>query len=1202
MAFLRSTVTTSPIIQLRPLQGRRHCVCLNILTLILAVVLGLVLTKPTHAGQSDVQSGRTARQRAPNIPQAVDRTHHNVGKSTKETEYVQGEVLVLVSADRNRNGIFEENEDLEGVESAVQGTVKRRISLSRGRHRRRNRGQKMLRVKLPPGKSVKDALSENWGKKDPRILSVEANYLVHTLQTANDPYFSEMWALRNTGQTGGTAGADIDVLEAWDLTTGSSSVIVAVIDSGIDCSHPDLLDNIWTNPGEIAGNGIDDDDNGYIDDVHGYDFFEGDGNPQDAAGHGTHCAGTIAACGNNNTGVTGVNWQCKLMACRFLDDSGAGSVADAVEAIDYAVSNGAKILNNSWGWTGFPSATLNAAIVNAKNHGVLFVAAAGNNGSDNDVTWHYPSNYEISNVIAVAATNHNDELAYFSNYGSETVHLGAPGVSILSTLPGNSYGFYSGTSMAAPHVSGVAALIWAYYPDMSLRDLKSQIVGTGDLTASLQGNTIYGRRLNAYNALISTPEPIQDYFTEQFSCSYPFDLSNKAIMFTPNGDGSSYSACLQEITRLPTDLVGSTTLDIDDDDFVSVSLADQEAISFYGSSFSSFYIGSNGYITFNQGDTEYYESLSNHFGKMRISVLFDDFNPEQSGTVSWKQMADRVAVTWQNIPEYNSGNANTFQVEMYFDGRIRLAWLEVEVQDGIVGLSEGLGIPLDFWETDLSEYTQCETELPCDDFDDNTTDSKWTIEEEIPKECWLNETNQRLELRARSGVNDAIAAYMSNGWQLDAASDFSFKVDFNYSPVTWENGWVFINMLADLSDSDDKYVNLLAGCDQNSPYFYCEAADGQWSVSYEAARAASTGTLYVSYNSANDDLYLSYTGYGSENAWKTISGLLQGRWDAESIYVGIGGGSENVGLNTGDAYLDDFTIETGTVISSFVRPRSIISIQKSTVRAGRCRRGEPSRGSLGFVGRDSMSIRGQFDATAGEIAGADKINVKIRSSENRLVYSTSIDFDYNNDVKRDKYRYRAREGETTISFSLDLNRNKFSFSARNIELTGLSCPLSLELEIGDYLGIGQADEEIVNGRRPIPMDFMVGYADKVRVDRYRVRLSSRASSDSLDVTGVIALEDPESANITDEQVLITWGSKTFIIPAGSFSARRNTNRYQCRQVAVSETGLMRASIDLDRCKLRITVKNAVNLPNSGTVNFGMEFGSFNEAVQVSIPE
>ncbi len=345
-------------------------------------------------------------------------------------DYVPGEVLVLASGDANRNGRIEAGERLDGVEQVLAGKVTRRMSVGKEKT--------VYRVQLPADKTVEKAIAENWAVADPRIIAVEPNYRVHILTTPNDTRYPEMWSLNNTGQTGGTPDADIDAPEAWDSVTGSSSIIVAVIDTGVDYLHPDLVNNMWRNPGETGGgketNGIDDDANGYIDDVYGYDFAMNDPDPSDPNGHGTHCSGTIAASGNNALGTTGVNWQCRIMACRFLGAGGSGDTADAVEAVNYAVANGAKVLSNSWGGGG-ATASLQAAIENARNHGVLFVAAAGNAAADNDTGSFYPANYPVSNVVSVAATTHTDSLASFSNYGDHSVHLGAPGQSILSTVP-----------------------------------------------------------------------------------------------------------------------------------------------------------------------------------------------------------------------------------------------------------------------------------------------------------------------------------------------------------------------------------------------------------------------------------------------------------------------------------------------------------------------------------------------------------------------------------------------------------------------------------------------------------------------------------------------------------------------------------------------------------------------------------------------
>jgi subtilisin family serine protease len=338
---------------------------------------------------------------------------------------------------------------------------------------------------------------------DPRVEYIVPNYLRSLAQTPDDPSFGQLWGLNNTGQTGGTPDADIDAPEAWDLNTGESDVVVGVIDTGVDYNHPDLAANIWTNPGEVAGDGIDNDNNGYIDDIHGYDFSDGDSDPFDDDGHGTHVSGTIGAVGDNGTGVVGANWSAQIMALKIFPNATDFNI---IQAIEYSANMGVKITNNSWGG-GPPSEALEDAIAYAGSLGQLFIAAAGNGGfdgigDDNDIAPEYPASFDLDNIIAVAATDHNDNLANFSNYGETTVDLGAPGVSVYSTLPGNNYGFLSGTSMATPHVSGVAALLLSQYPDLTAAEVKETLLGTVDPIAALEGITVTGGRLNAYNALL----------------------------------------------------------------------------------------------------------------------------------------------------------------------------------------------------------------------------------------------------------------------------------------------------------------------------------------------------------------------------------------------------------------------------------------------------------------------------------------------------------------------------------------------------------------------------------------------------------------------------------------------------------------------------------------------------------------------------
>lgn len=338
---------------------------------------------------------------------------------------------------------------------------------------------------------------------------VEPDYIQTALAVPTDASFTDgtLWGLRNTGQSGGVPGADIDAVRAWDLTTGSTDVIVAVIDSGIRYTHRDLAAQMWRNPGEIPGNGVDDDQDGYVDNVFGINAINGSGDPLDDNDHGTHCAGTIGAAANDVNPHVGVAWQVRLMGCKFLGADGSGATSDAIRCVTFAVSKGAKILSNSWGGGGF-SQGLFDAIADAQASGVLFVAAAGNDSANNDAVASYPANYDLDNVISVAALDRQDKLADFSNYGAATVDLGAPGVAIYSSTSGSDteYKLFNGTSMATPHVSGVAALVLARFPDLPLAEMRQRLLGTVVPVAALRGRTVTGGRVNAYNAVNATPD------------------------------------------------------------------------------------------------------------------------------------------------------------------------------------------------------------------------------------------------------------------------------------------------------------------------------------------------------------------------------------------------------------------------------------------------------------------------------------------------------------------------------------------------------------------------------------------------------------------------------------------------------------------------------------------------------------------------
>ena len=285
----------------------------------------------------------------------------------------------------------------------------------------------------------------------------------------------------------------IGAADAWASHKGSKDFIIADIDTGIDYNHEDLSFNIWHNPNPTQN------------DLVGFDFVHNDGLPFDDQGHGTHTAGTIGAVGGNGVGVSGVAQRVSIMSVKFLSAEGSGTVADAIKSIDYAVAHGAKVLSNSWGGKGDNgNDALKEAIERARAKDVLFVAAAGNDGTDNDKDPAYPAAFDNDNMVTVAATDKNDELAIFSNTGAKGVHLAAPGVDVYSLAPGNKYATHSGTSMACPHVAGAAALIWSKHPSWTYKQVKSALLSSVDKIASLEGKTVTGGRLNVFKALQST--------------------------------------------------------------------------------------------------------------------------------------------------------------------------------------------------------------------------------------------------------------------------------------------------------------------------------------------------------------------------------------------------------------------------------------------------------------------------------------------------------------------------------------------------------------------------------------------------------------------------------------------------------------------------------------------------------------------------
>ncbi len=409
----------------------------------------------------------------------------------------------------------------------------------------------------------------------PDVVYAEPNYIVQAIALPNDPSFGELWGLQNTGQSilgvPGTPGADISAVSAWDISTGSRANVVTVVDTGIDYTHPDLAANVWSAPAAftvVIGSASITCAAG----THGFNALTNTCDPRDDNNHGTHVSGTIGAVGNNATGVVGVNWTASIMGAKFLNRRGSGTTAGAINAIEFAVqakaafasTGGAnvRVLSNSWGGGGFSQALLDE-INRANNNNMLFVSAAGNSSSNNDTTAFYPADYNAPNVIAVAATDNNDALAWFSNYGPTTVHLGAPGVNILSTIIGGNYDYFSGTSMATPHVSGAAALVLSAC-SLNTANLKSNLLNNVDPIPALAGITVTGGRLNVNKAIRACSAPATPDFslsaspgsqsvTQGNSTSYTVTVTSSggfsgAVTFTASGLPGGASASFNPVS------------------------------------------------------------------------------------------------------------------------------------------------------------------------------------------------------------------------------------------------------------------------------------------------------------------------------------------------------------------------------------------------------------------------------------------------------------------------------------------------------------------------------------------------------------------------------------------------------------------------------------------------------------------------------
>lgn len=361
-------------------------------------------------------------------------------------------------------------------------------------------------VELPRHISLENA--KKLYSKNANVLYAEPDFHIRVKPIKSETQYTQQWALNNIGQKvgkqEGIVDADINGPEAWELSKGDRDVVLGVIDTGVYYKHPDLIPNIWNNSGEIPDNGKDDDGNGYIDDVHGINATNHSGDPLDDNGHGTHVSGIMGGAGGKGKGVFGVNQKVTIIGCKFLDSEGNGRMSDALVCMDYFAKLKTRekdpinivAINASWGGRGRSQAMLDA-IKALGDMGILFVAAAGNDGEDNDKIDSFPANYKLPNIISVAATDNKDQLAYFSNFGRRSVHVGAPGMDIMSTYLDGKYEIFSGTSMATPYVTGLIGLLKAKDPSLDWKQLKNLVIAGGTQIDALSKNTVSGRRIRA---------------------------------------------------------------------------------------------------------------------------------------------------------------------------------------------------------------------------------------------------------------------------------------------------------------------------------------------------------------------------------------------------------------------------------------------------------------------------------------------------------------------------------------------------------------------------------------------------------------------------------------------------------------------------------------------------------------------------------
>lgn len=474
--------------------------------------------------------------------------------------------------------------------------------------------------------------------------SCSPNFELKALGQPNDPQFASTWGL--------STDRGIDAPGAWDIQTSSSDEVIAVIDTGMDYTHPDLAANAWVNPFEIAGNGVDDDGNGYVDDVHGMNAVTGSGDPMDDNGHGTHVSGTIGAVGNNGVGVAGINWDAKIMALKFLAADGGGSLAGAIQAINYMVAMKNKginirVSNNSWGGAG-ASQPLRNAIASARDAGIVFVAAAGNEANDNDEAPAYPASYDLPNVVSVAAIDQHGNLASFSNYGASTVHIAAPGVGILSTVPGNHYASYSGTSMATPHVTGSLALLSAADPSLNYEQLIQRLKESGVTSPAMQGLLTTSRVLNVSRMVRGITVPLPE---------------------KGDADPCSYSIGQEPYSPDRAADRGQLVLNADELDFQTVYLPFE--FPFYGRAVNKVTVSPNGVLYMGQVDSVLDFQSSGKAPLNSIAALHSDLasDPKPLG-VYMSATRDKATFLWSARPYGLARGSVKVYLTLYADGSV----------------------------------------------------------------------------------------------------------------------------------------------------------------------------------------------------------------------------------------------------------------------------------------------------------------------------------------------------------------------------------------------------------------------------------------------------------------------------------------------------------------------------------------------------